>query len=140
MPPPIRVQTRIPRLLKDMNRPSVLVLLDDPEFLSRFSELWEEHIEGFSGLSRRTASKAKNESMEWKLRLKAKREAALVVQAKRHKRSHEAAPPVLGMRKSGQVVTDAERALAIERYRVMKEGKRKQPADAASSSPSRVQW
>ena len=67
----IRVQTRIPRLIADMNRPSVYIKLEDEEFMARFRELWSEHIEGFVGLSRGNTNKKK---MEWQVRLEEKQQ------------------------------------------------------------------
>mmetsp|Transcript_22395 Transcript_22395/g.72694 ORF Transcript_22395/g.72694 Transcript_22395/m.72694 type:complete len:202 (-) Transcript_22395:1004-1609(-) len=51
-------------------KPSVFVNLHDQRFLERFTDLWEEHIDGWSGNSYRGAGKRQEQStMLWKQRL-----------------------------------------------------------------------
>uniref|UniRef100_A0A7S3PKM6 Uncharacterized protein n=1 Tax=Aplanochytrium stocchinoi TaxID=215587 RepID=A0A7S3PKM6_9STRA len=67
----IPVESRRERLKSDMVRPSVIVMLDDEDFMETFTTLWQEHIEGFSGKKRERTENEMN--MEWRLRLKEKR-------------------------------------------------------------------
>lgn len=101
----IHVQTKIPRLAKDCNRPSVFFRIDSENFLEEFTKCFQEHIEGFSGLrgSKRTRNE-KEKEMEWRKRVEKLPETK----------------PYAQIRKNGQTVSEKDRLLAIERYRELR--------------------
>lgn len=100
----IQVQTKIANQVKNMQRPSAFVRLESTDFMEQFKMLWDEHIEGFTGLrgSKRERTE-KEKQMEWRKRVKQLQEKK-PIQAK----------------KNGQTVSEADRQLAIQRYREMK--------------------
>ena len=128
----VKVQTRIPHLARDMNRPSAFIKLGAEDFLARFTELFAEHIDGFVGLSRRP-DKAKK--MEWRRRLEEKHSEAQANRGRGGRGGNDgddddnnaAARPAAKKRKiaSGQIVSNQERAQAIARYRAMVDAKKK---------------
>ena len=71
----IILNTTIPRLRNDLDRPSALVRINAPDFQRQFRVLWDEHVEGFTGLrGKRRERTEKEQNMEWRIRLKEKRE------------------------------------------------------------------
>ena len=98
----IQVQTKIEKLSKNMNRPSLFLKLGSSNFLDDFEQCWKEHIEGFVGLrgSKRERSE-KEKQMEWRQRVKDLSKVKKNIQVK----------------KSGQTVSEAERLLVVQRYR-----------------------
>jgi hypothetical protein len=88
----VKLHSRV--LRDDVARPSVYLQLGDEGFQQRFTEIWEEHIEGFVGLSRRAGKsnnpQAAEKKMEWQLRLEAKKrqreDADLAAKTKRRRR------------------------------------------------------
>ena len=50
--------------------PSRFVPLNAEGFIEEFEKIFEEHVPGFSGLGKRVKDKAKDEQMEWRVRLK----------------------------------------------------------------------
>jgi len=68
------VQTRIARGKQDMARPSVMMRIGTPDFLSKFTFYFEEHVEGFTGLRGSKRERTEQEkNMEWRKRLEAKK-------------------------------------------------------------------
>lgn len=112
----IIVQTKINPM--NMNRPSAFVRLDAEDFASRFQRLWEEHVEGFTGLRGTKRERTEKEKqMEWRQRVK----------QLANKKTKE-----VQVKKNGQTVSENERMHAILKYREMKAGK-KSPLVAAST-------
>ncbi len=63
------MQTLSERGRKDAARPSVLVPLGAVDFAERFTQLFEEHVEGFTGLRGAKRIKSdKEQQMEWRSR------------------------------------------------------------------------
>lgn len=84
--------------INDIVRPSVYLLLDDERFNAQFTEVFQEHVPGFTGLSKR---KDKDKDMEWRVRLNEKRQKS----------------------KQNKSMMDKERLLAIARYKALKKAK-----------------
>jgi len=58
-----------------MARPSAFITLGEDNFLQLFSDLFFEHVEGFTGLRRAKREKTdKDKNMEWRVRLKEKQQ------------------------------------------------------------------
>ena len=106
----IQIQTKIERLAKNMNRPSVFFNLDADDFKEKFTECWKEHIEGFVGLRGAKRERTdKEKKMEWRQRVKDLPKIKKNVQ----------------VRKSGQTVSEKERLLVVQRYRDLMASKKK---------------
>mmetsp|Transcript_3290 Transcript_3290/g.7735 ORF Transcript_3290/g.7735 Transcript_3290/m.7735 type:complete len:180 (+) Transcript_3290:154-693(+) len=135
----IKVQTGLKRGRADAARPSAMVRLGAADFLERFTELFEEHIDGFTGLrgSKRPRSE-KEKKMEWRVRLEAKRqgETASLGAASASKKAVTpgkkagSKPPGAVKASSGsakpatnKAAAQAAREAAIARYKALKKQK-----------------
>ncbi|GBG32414.1 Hypothetical Protein FCC1311_086392 [Hondaea fermentalgiana] len=102
----IQVQTLTRRGRNNMARPSVLLRLEKRDFAEQFRELFEEHVEGFTGLrGAKRERTAKEKNMEWRTRVEAKKTQA----------------PASNAAKAQQ---ERARLAVIERYRAMKKRQR----------------
>jgi len=121
----IQVQTRIRKLSADLKRPSELVRLKDADFAERFQFLWDEHVEGFTGLRGKRRERTEKElNMEWRVRLRRKREedakARSNIPKARQKPETKARAPVRAKPKKGSGTQEAARLAAIAKYRELK--------------------
>lgn len=114
----IQVQTRNVTMQRNANRPSMFLPLgkDQDLFMEQFVKCWEEHIEGFGSVGKKRERTEVELGMEWRSRIKTKQE-----------KISKAKAVVVPMRKSGQSVSEADRLLAIQKYRELQE-KKKLPA------------
>mmetsp|Transcript_918 Transcript_918/g.1803 ORF Transcript_918/g.1803 Transcript_918/m.1803 type:complete len:146 (+) Transcript_918:102-539(+) len=119
-PDEIQVQTLSASAHNDMARPSVLLTLGANDFSERFSELFAEHVEGFTGLrgSKRPKSE-KEKNMEWRVRLNEKRAKAKAGQPATN------TSEVNGKKAASKAAKEKEklRLAAIERYQKLKRAK-----------------
>ncbi|KAH9257059.1 hypothetical protein BASA81_004880 [Batrachochytrium salamandrivorans] len=121
----IQVQTLNAGMARTCNRPSVFLPLEvkgkeAEDFMDRFNECWEEHIEGFGSVGKKRERNEMELSMEWRARIKTKQE--LVSKAK---------TPVANLKKNGQTVSEQDRLQAIQKYREMQERKKLSAVPAA---------
>ena len=136
----IQVQTKIPKGLKDQARPSVVLKLGAPDFLERFTEYFDEHIDGFTGLRGSKRPKSEKElNMEWRLRLKEKQDqeqknSASAEHSSGTKEKNSKNPsggdetkkkskPIPVSTKIKVKVDEKARLEAIQRYKLQKKGK-----------------
>ena len=116
----IQVQTKLRRQREDAARPSVMVKLDDPQFGEKFQQLFEEHIEGFTGLRGTKRPKTEKDlNMEWRVRLKQKLSTQANSASSKTEKSNGSAKPA-----KKAVDNNKARLEAIERYRQQKKQKR----------------
>lgn len=121
----IQVQTLNAGMARSCNRPSVFIPLEvkgkeAEDFMDRFNQCWEEHIEGFGSVGKKRERNEMELSMEWRARIKTKHE--LVSKAK---------TPVANLKKNGQTVSEQDRLQAIQKYREMQERKKLSSAPVA---------
>mmetsp|Transcript_45124 Transcript_45124/g.72144 ORF Transcript_45124/g.72144 Transcript_45124/m.72144 type:complete len:99 (-) Transcript_45124:742-1038(-) len=98
-----------------MARPSVMMRIGTPDFLSKFTFYFEEHVEGFTGLRGSKRERTEQEkNMEWRKRLEAKKK----------------------VKKTSKQDTEQARLEAIQRYKQLKKSKK----SAGGKSKARVRF
>mmetsp|Transcript_3083 Transcript_3083/g.5054 ORF Transcript_3083/g.5054 Transcript_3083/m.5054 type:complete len:225 (-) Transcript_3083:581-1255(-) len=116
----IQIQTLTRRGRNNMAKPSILVRLNEEDFAEQFQNLFEEHVEGFTGLrgaKRERTTKERN--MEWRLRVEAKKQQE---KGSSTGISKEDAARKKAFEKAQQ---EKVRQAAIERYRALKKRQHK---------------